>query len=412
MSFFKWFSGFFGAMSDHEGWQYSQPTSSAVTNSKTYSPDQGMQVSTVWACIDLLSRSIASLPVRVYLVKPDGGKEVDTKCNLHYITSVSPNYAMTPYEFWQTMVMHWALRGNAYALIVRKEDKTVKALYPLNPDQMEVFQDSNGKIIYQYYDRHSNIVQYAPEDMLHWKCIGNGLIGLSKLDYMRASISESALTQETAVDMYKNKGKVNGILSASGATNITQRREIAKAFASRDESGGNIAVLPMGVSFQQLALSPADSQLLETRKFTVEELCRWFSVPPALINTDGGAAGSNIEQVTANFYKNTILPICRSLEQVIMKRLPCVDEKYNHEVNFYLPFLLRANDKDRYAMNAQALQNGWKTRNEVRIEENLPPVPGGDDLTCQSNLVPIDKLGVTDASQVSQTPLTTEPIQQ
>ena len=87
---------------------------------------------------------------------------------------------MTPFEFWQTMVMHWALRGNAYALIVRKTDKTVKALYPLNPDQMQVFQNDHGNIIYQYYDKNSKVAQYKPEQILHWKCLGNGLIGLSK----------------------------------------------------------------------------------------------------------------------------------------------------------------------------------------------------------------------------------------
>lgn len=411
MGFTKWFGAWLSNLSDHKGWQVSTPQTSTVSNAQSYSPENGLQISTVWACVDLLSRSIASLPIHTYLIEADGSKTRDTKCNLNYIVNVSPNYSMTPFEFWQTMVMHWALRGNAYALIVRKTDKTVKALYPLNPDQMQVFQNDHGNIIYQYYDKNSKVAQYKPEQILHWKCLGNGLIGLSKLDYMRASITESALSQETAVDLYRNRGKVNGILSASATVNKAQKVEIAEAFQAARQSNG-IPVLPCGLDFKQMALSPADTQLLETRKFTVEELCRWFSVPPALINTDGGAAGSNIEQVTANFYKNTILPICRSLEQAIMKRLPCLEEKYNHEVSFYLPFLLRATDKDRSAMNAQAVQNGWKTRNEVRIEENLPPMPDGDELTCQNNLVPLDKLGHTDASQTKQTQLSTEPIRQ
>lgn len=411
MNLFKWIGGFFGGgMSDHDGWQINQPVTPTVANASRYSPDQGMQISTVWACVDLLSRSIASLPCKAYLLNPDGSKRIDTTCNIHYILSISPNYNMTPYEFFQTMVMHWALRGNAYALIIRKSDKTVKALYPLNPDQMEVYQDDDGQVIYQYYDKHSRIVKYKSEQILHWKCIGNGIVGLSKLDYMRASITESALAQETAVDTYANKGKMNGILTAQQTINKVQKQEIAQAFqAMRSNSvGGGIPVLPVGLDFKQLSLTPADTQLLETRKFSVEELCRWFSVPPSLIYSDG----SNDSQVTVNFYKNTILPMCISLQQVIMKRLPCLNEKANHAVEFYMPFILKASDKDRYAMNAQAVQNGWKTRNEVRIEENLPPIEGGDELTCQNNLVPLDKLGQTDASQTPQTQLTEEPIRQ
>ncbi len=411
MGIFKWFGGFLSNLSDHAGWQVPAPQTTTVSNSQSYTPEQGLQVSTVWACVDLLSRSIASLPINVYQINADGSKIKDTQCNLNYIVSISPNYVMTPFEFWQTMVMNWALRGNAYALIVRKTDKTVKALYPLSPDQMKVYLADDGSLVYQYYDRNNRIIKYKADQILHWKCMGNGVVGLSKLEYMRASLTESALSQETAVDLYANRGKVNGILTTTSTVNKQQKREIAEAFQASRINGG-VPVLPCGLDFKQMSLSPADTQLLETRKFTVEELCRWFSVPPALINTDGGASGSNIEQVTINFYKTTILPICRSLEHAIMKRLPCKEEKYNHEISFFLPFLLRATEKDRCAMNAQAAQNGFKTRNEIRAEDNMPPLPGGDELTCQNNLVPLSMLGRVDSSQTPQTPLTVDPIRQ
>ena len=411
MAFWKWFSGWFSASGDHAGWQDNFPQMPAIENAKNYPPDSALQLPVIWACVDLLARTMASLPLDVYIEDRFGTRERDDKCNLAYILQQSPNYGMTPYEFIHTMTMHWALRGNAYALIVRKTDKTVKALYPLNPDQMRVYLDDDGSLIYHYYNKKNEYVDYKPEQILHWKSMGNGVIGLAKLDFMKASVTESALAQTTAVDIFGKKGRLDGILTSESKLDNTQKIEIAKQF-QRMRAGEGLPVLPASMQFIQLNQTAAEAQLLETRKFSVEEICRWFGVPSALVNSDGGAPGSNLEQVTANFYKQTILPMCTSLEQAIMKRLPCPDERVNHQVRFRLTFLNRASDQVRSQINAQAVQNGWKTRNEVRIEEGMAPLPDGDALTAQSNLQPLDMLGTANASQVSQTPISEDPVRQ
>lgn len=411
MNFFKWFGAFLGPTSDHAGWQENIPQAPVIENAKIYPPDQALQIPAVWACVDLLSRTMASLPCDVFVVEPNGTKRQDTNCNLAYILQQSPSYGVTPFEFFQTMTMHWALKGNAYALIVRRTDKNVKALYPLNPDQMQVFLDENGTLVYRYYNRQNEYVDYKAEQILHWKCMGNGVMGLSKLDFMRSSITESAMAQTMAVDTFANKGKLQGVLTAQNKLDSKQEFAIQEQFNKLRARGG-IAVLPANLTFQQLSQSLAESKLLEIRKFSVEEICRWFGVPSALINSDGGAPGSNLEQVTANFYKQTILPMCTGLEQAIMKRLPCPDERVDHQVRFRLQFLNRASDSARSQMNAQAVQNGWKTRNEVRIEEGLAPMPDGDVLTAQSNLQPLDMLGTANATQEPQTPISNDPVRQ
>ena len=411
MAFWKWFGGWMSASGDHAGWQDNIPQMPVIENAKNYMPDSALQLPVIWACVDLLARTMASLPCDVYIEDRFGTRERDNKCNLAYILQQSPNYGMTPYEFIHTMTMHWALRGNAYALIVRKTDKTVKALYPLNPDQMRVYLDDDGSLIYHYYNKKNEYVDYKPEQILHWKGMGNGVIGLAKLDFMKGSVTENALAQTTAVDIFGKKGRLDGILTAENKLDNSQKSEISKQF-QRMRAGEGIPVLPASMNFIQLNQTAAESQLLETRKFSVEEICRWFGVPSALVNSDGGAPGSNLEQVTANFYKQTILPMCTSLEQAIMKRLPCPDERINHQVRFRLTFLNRASDQVRSQINAQAVQNGWKTRNEVRVEEGLAPLPEGDVLTAQSNLYPLEQLGQTNASQVPQTQLTEEPVRQ
>lgn len=409
MNLFRWIFSGWGSMSDNNGIQMSLPSTHPISNARNTTPDGAIQISTVYACVDLLSRTIASLPIDVYKVNTDGSKEKDTQCTLAYILGKSPNYSMTPFEFWQTMTMHWALRGNAYALIKRRSDGQVQSLIPLSPDQMKVTLEK-GKVHYYYLKADRPEYEIKNEDILHWKCMGNGYIGLSKLEYMRASIDEGYYCQENALDLFAKKGKLSGILSADNNITATQKKEIAEAFARSREGG--IPVIPTSMHFQALSLSPADTQLLETRRFSVEEICRWFGVASALINSSGGASGGTIEQVTANFYKSTILPMCRSAEQAILKRVASIDERHDHEIRFRLSDLYKANDKDRFSIYAQAVQNGLMTRNEVRTLEGLPPCEGGDELTVQTNLSPVDQLANIDPSQEPQTPLTTEAIRQ
>ena len=405
MNFFKWIFRSSGPTGDHAGWQNTVPMVPVTPNSKVFTSETAVQIPVVWACVDLLSRTVASLPIEVFK-EANGERKLDAKSNLHSVLSVSPNFMMTSFEFFQTMTMHWCLRGNAYAEIVRNSDGSVKALYPLNPDQMNVFMDDNGKVIYRYYNKKDKYKDYKTEEILHWKCMGNGIKGLSKLEYMSGSLTENAAAQESANDTFTSKGKIKGYLSTQSILSPKQREEIAAQFKMMAETGGT-PVLQGTTEFHQLALSPAETQLLETRKFSVEEICRWFGVPSALVNSDGGAPGSNLELVTANFYKSTILPMCISLEQAIMKRVPSMAERYDHQIRFKLSFLNRASDKDRSSINAQAVQNGWKTRNEVRREEGLPPMKDGDALTAQNNLQPLSMLGSANASQTPQTPLST-----
>ena len=146
-----------------------------------------------------------------------------------------------------------------------------------------------------------------------------------------------------------------------------------------------------------MSLSPADTQLLETRKFSTAEICRWFGVPPALV----GAESGDYEKLERWFYKATILPLCVSAEKALMKRVATQDERHNHEVRFRLGELNRADDQARAAIYATHVQNGLRSRNEIRNVEGWNPseIPEADSLTVQSNLMPLETLGKTTPSQ-------------
>ena len=148
------------------------------------------------------------------------------------------------------------------------------------------------------------------------------------------------------------------------------------------------------MKYQQLGLSPEDQQLLQTRQFGTEEICRWFDVPPVLAHHSNVTTwGSGIEAIIDGWYKLSIRPILVSIEQAVTKRVLTPRQRARMAVEFNFDALLRGNAKDRSELYAQLVQNGIATRNECRQLENLPPMPGADELTAQVNLVPLTMLG-------------------
>jgi HK97 family phage portal protein len=163
------------------------------------------------------------------------------------------------------------------------------------------------------------------------------------------------------------------------------------------------------MKYQPISLSPNDAQLLETRRFSVEEICRWFGVPPVLVGHSNVTTwGSGIEQILDGFYKLTVRPMLTLIEQAIARRVLTPALRSRYTVEFSFDALLRANIKDRMEVYSKAVQNGVMTRNEARQLENLPPVPGGELATAQINLAPLTMLGQSvskGAADASQDPV-------
>lgn len=161
------------------------------------------------------------------------------------------------------------------------------------------------------------------------------------------------------------------------------------------------------MKYQAISLSPQDVELLETRRFTVEEICRWFGVPPVLVGQSNVTTwGSGIEQILDGFYKLTVRPLLSMIEQAISRRVLTASQRASYTVEFSFDALLRASLKDRMDIYAKAVQNGVMTRNEARQLENLPPVDGGQLATAQINLAPLPMLGqVQGAADAAQDPI-------
>ncbi len=401
----SWVTGWGGPLGTASGQQLGLPLAPIIDQTKLTLPDAALQISAVFACVEILAQTISTLPLYVYRDK--GGVRVPDKMSrLWLLLHESPNRWMTPSEFLSAMVVNRMLRGNAYALIERDSAGEPIALVPLSPDQMEVSVVEGGEVYVYYQD--GDITALAPENVIHWKGLGNGFLGLSKLDFMRATTNEAIRAQDNANSLYGKGSKPTGVLQTDSKLSAEQVTALMTRFqTSMTSSGGGLIIADRGLKYSQMSLSPADAQLLETRRFTIEEICRWFGVPGVLVGTTGQTTwGSGIEQIVSGFHKFTIGPLCKQLEQVLERRLK------NYEpitIEFKMDGLLRTDPASRAAFYSTMSQNGAMTRNEIRRLENLPPVEGGDELTAQSNLVPLRKLG---AVEPASSPINGEPVRQ
>lgn len=411
MSFLTSFSRWLGrsaVLADRTGDQLVLPSATIVENTQTLGPDSALQLATLYRCVDLLSKTVATLPLFVYDRDAAGQKILARGTTLWQLLHDAPNGRMTPSEFWGAMMLNLMLRGNAYARVARNGRGDPIALWPLSSDQIVPYVDPETGDLFYEYQRETERLLLPGAEVLHIKDTGNGMVGLSRIDFMRASVNEAARAQAQATRLFANGNKPTGLLMVPAKLSDEQRARLRANFgdiASGTES--RLFVLEADMKYQAISLSPQDVELLETRRFTVEEICRWFGVPPVLVGQSNVTTwGSGIEQILDGFYKLTVRPLLSMIEQAIARRVLTASQRASYTVEFSFDALLRASLKDRMDIYAKAVQNGVMTRNEARQLENLPPVDGGQLATAQINLAPLPMLGqVQGAADAAQDPI-------
>lgn len=396
-TFLGWF-GRGGALGEAQGEQAPFPSSALVPDTASIGADGALQISTVWACIERRATVISSLPFFAYTNQANGQKDLARDTRLYTLLHDSPNDRMTPMEFWRAMIMNHDLRGNAYARIERDGRGEAYAMWPMPADQVSAFVLNDGTMVYEYRI-DGNVAILDASNVLHLKNIGNGTTGLAKLEFMRSTTDEAAKAQASASKVFGSGGKPTGVLMVDSVLKPEQRKQLQERFAEMAAgSTARLFVLEANLKYQQLSMSPEDQQLLETRKFQVEEICRWFDVPPVLVHHSNVTTwGSGVEQIISGFHKFTIRPMLVNIEQAVRKRVMTAQQRARMSVEWSFDALLRGDPASRATYYSTALQNGYMTRNEVRQLENLPPDSGqgANKLTAQSNLVPLDMLGKT-----------------
>lgn len=371
-------------------WQEWFGTSSS---GKVVTADKIMRLSTTWSCVRLLSESISTLPLKVYQRREDGSRILALKHPAYQVLCRRPNIEMTPSRFMLMVVASICLRGNAFVEKKMIGHKLV-ALDPLLPQNMVVKRLDNGRLEYTYTEGKNKRV-IPVERMMHIRGFGlDGVCGLMPtqvgIDVFGAAMS----VDEAAAKIFENGLQSTGFLSSENALNKEQRERLRKSLQSfiGSKNAGKLMVLENKLSYQNVTMNPEAAQLLESRAFSIEEICRWFRVPPFMVGhmTKQNSWAASVEGMNLLFLTNTLRPLLVNIEQEIARCLLGDDEDYFAE--FSVEGLLRADSAGRAAYYTTALQNGWMSRNDVRRLENLPPIPGGDIYTVQLNLTPLEDL--------------------
>ncbi len=353
-----------------------------------------MATSAVYACVRVLSETIASLPLHVYR-RTGQGKEKAMDHNLYYLLHDEPNPEMTSFVFRETLMGHLLLWGNAYAQIIRDGRGRVIDLYPLLPDRMEVGRTEQGELYYRY-QKEGREYLLRREEVLHIPGLSfDGLVGYSPIAMAKNAIGMALATEEYGSKLFANDARPSVVLEHPGILKDPAKiRDSWNQIYRGSENAHKVAVLEEGMSVKTLSMPPEQAQFLETRKFQIEEICRIFRVPPHLIASLDRATFSNIESQSISFVVHTIRPWLVRLEMAFNKSLFSQKEKREHFVSFVVEGLLRGDFESRMRGFAVGIQNGFLSPNDVRSLENLNPIEHGDVYAVNGNMVKLEDIGI------------------
>lgn len=367
---------------------------------KTVNVDTAMQLSTVWACARLVSQSIGTMPLFLYKRQSNGGRKKLARDALYRILHTKPNPYMSAAEYWTAVVLSVLFWGNSFSKIGRNAEGTVVSLMPLRPDWVTVRVEEDYRLVFVYRDEAGNLQELTQDEVFHVKGFSlDGFVGISCLAQARNSMGISLALEEAAGRVFVNGMKPGGVLSVDTILKAEDRErmrsQLAEQFSGAVNSGKTM-ILEGGLKFEAVTMNPEDAQMLESRSYSVEELCRWFNVPPFMIgHTEKSTSwGSGIEEQKNGFVTFTLQPLARLIEQAISRQLIGPEDEDVVYAEFNFESMLRGNSVQRAQYLSTMTTNGLMTRDEGRERENLPPMGGNAAvLTVQSALVPLDKLG-------------------
>jgi len=330
------------------------------------------------------------MPLHVYKRQDDDRKTRDSSHAWYDTLHKSPNVWQTPITFKAMMIGHLLLRGNFYARIDDPQPQAGRlspSLVPLNPDRMQIpRQDRYGYITYKYSYSDGTTREYDQDQILHVKLLtSDGLVGMSPLTYARETLGLAQAQSGYAASLFGGGGFIKYYLKTSKRLGAEGKKNFREGW--RDLHGDartfEPPILEDDMDIKTLGMSNDDAQFLESRKFSAYELCQFLGVPPHLVFLLDRATFSNIEHQGLEFLTIHLNPYLVRIEQELQ---PWLGDDYFAE--FLRDAIVRGDLSSRYTAYNMGLQAGFITPNEVRLRENLDPLPGGDELRTPLNMAP------------------------
>lgn len=350
-----------------------------------------LTLSTVWACTRIISQTIATLPLELYEKRPSGAPVLSSLNDIRRIIQVSPNADVLPGVFWESLIGNAVLRGNGFAEKLRVGERVV-ALQSLHPDRLRWdYLPGTRTLRFVYTEIDGTVREIPTANIFHLPGFTlYGPFGMSVIRY-GVEVFGAALAAGTAANSTFKNGllpttyfKMDRVLKGQQRDDF--RTNLAKISGALN--AGKSPLLEGGMDIGHVGINPDDAQLLESRVFSVEEVCRWFQVPPSMVgsNDKSSSWASSAENLNLWFLKYCLMPWCKRVTDAISKSLLSPAESVNNFARYSFDGLLMADTAARREFYASALQNGWMNRDEVRQAENRQPIKGGDVYTIQTSM--------------------------
>lgn len=351
-------------------------------------PVSPMRLSAVYRCVEVISDSVAQLPLELYSTA-DNKRLVDHPS--YNVVAKEPSSRMSRFVFIKTLVTQMLLRGNAYAYIMRDGMGNAKELILLDAGCVTI-EDDGREVSYNV----TGIGRVAGRDMLHiLNYTTDGVHGISTISYAADTLGLAQASEDHAKGFFTGGANVGGILTVDGPLSQKQGEDIkAKWNGSFGPTGtpNGIAVLPGNMRFQPVTVNPVEAQLLETRQYSVIDICRFFGVSPVKCFDLSKSSYSTVEATQLAFLTDTLAPILEKIELEFERKLFREDEKWLIDVRFDTRALLRTDMVSRASYMSTMFNMGALSVNEVRDEMQMEPIEGGDEHFIQVNMSTLAKM--------------------
>ena len=359
----------------------------------SYSTSKAMLLSAVYRCVEVISDSVAQLPLEPYKVDSSGYKIKFTSHPTYRLLNSEPNSRMTRFTFIKTLIVSTLLKGNAYAYIERDGEGNAVALHYIPTDLVTIIPPKTlqDNVAYSITGL-SNVIE--PCNMIHILNFSyDGINGISTLAHAKNTLSLAADSEAHASGFFKGGANLAGILTVQSTLTSKQKQDLKSswqtAFSPTSGQPNGVAVLEGNMDFKPITVNPSDAQLLETRQFNVIDICRFFGVSPVKAFDLSKSSYSTVEATNLSFLTDTLSPLLEKIELEFERKLYKPSEKDTIDVRFDTSRLLRA-DKQSLANYYNTLFNiGVVSCNEIRKEIDLPSIEGGDSHFVQVNLMEV-----------------------
>lgn len=376
------------------------PLGSTSSSGMRITADTAKRIATVLACVGVIGRNLGMMPCKILTEAPDGSKKIVDHHPVYDVLYIRPNKFQTAFEFKQMMQGHLELRGNAYAEIVPGDRGPVDQLIPMHPDRVIVEQlKPSGRLRYRYNDPltgTTRILMGAPDsEVFHLRNFSDdGRMGQSTVGMACDVFGVGLAQQDYSARFLKNDARPPFVFEGTNFKTKEDERRFRESW-QEGQTGANRGkggLLPPGVTIKEIGVKPIDQQLLDAQKFSRIQICSIFGVPPHLIGeTEKTATYASVEQFNIMYAVHCILPRLVLWEQAIQRDL-LTSTKYF--AKFSMAALLRGDTASRFNAYKIAIENGWMSQDDVRLLEDLNPIPNGEGRTYwrPANWIPLGQI--------------------